>query len=253
MLAHVASGRVKIVSDGRTFMLEDGREVRLAALETAAATPPHGEARHDRPDTGRDHAGEAARRALAALTGGHEVVLKQAAGQAPPPDRYGRLVAFAFVREGTAERSLQEALLARGHARLAARIEPAGCLLALRTHETTARRAALGLWADPFYSARDAEMSADILTQRGHFTVIAGKVVSVRESGGTIYVNFSRHRFAGFSAFIRKRDAARFTAAGLDLNRLRGRRVEVRGFVEQRRGPGIAVERPEQIAIVEGR
>jgi endonuclease YncB( thermonuclease family) len=256
-LTRFASGRVKTVIDGRTFVFEDGREVRLAAIEVAPiAARSRGEPQLMQPDPINtrhdDGAGEAARRALAALTAGREVVLKHADPKAPPADRYGRLIAFGFVTNGTTERSLQDALLASGHAQLSARIEPPACLPGLRAHEDAARRASLGLWADPLYSVRNAERPADILPQRGRFAVVEGEVMSVRESGGTIYVNFSRRWSKGFSAFIRKRNAARFPAAGLDLKRLEGRRVEVRGFVEQRRGPLMAVERPEQIAIVDG-
>lgn len=255
-LTPFASGQVKTVIDGRTFVLEDGREVRLAAIEVAPLAFPQGGAQRGqstRADASRGHAGEAARRALGALIGNGTVVLKHGDAKAPPADRYGRLVAFAFATIGTTERSLQDALLASGHAQLSARIEPHGCLSGLRAHEDAARRASLGLWRDPLYSARAADRPADILPQRGRFAVVEGEVVSVRESGGTIYVNFSRRWSEGFSAFVLKRNAGRFPAAGLDLKRLKGRRVEVRGFVERRRGPGIAVERPEQIAIIGSR
>lgn len=256
-LTRFTSGHVRTVIDGRTFVFDDGREVRLAAIEVApiAVSPPGEAQRRQSADAGasRSHAGEAARLALAALIGGREVVLKRGDPKTPPTDRYGRLVAFAFATDGTTERSLQDALLTTGHARISARIEPRGCLPGMRAHEDAARRALLGLWGDPLYSARIAERPEDILPQRGRFAVVEGAVVSVRESGGTIYVNFSRRWSEGFSAFILKRNAAQFPAAGLDLKRLKGRRVEVRGFVEQRRGPGIAVERPEQIAIIEGR
>lgn len=255
-LSSFTSGQVRTVIDGRTFVFEDGREVRLAAIEVAPIASAPGDAKQaqpDRADASPDDAGEAARHALAALIGGREVVLKHTGAKAPPTDRYGRLVASGFVEEKTTERSLQDALLASGHARLAARIEMPGCLPALRAQEDAARRASLGLWADPLYSVQDAGRPADILPHRGRFAVVGGEVVSVRESGGTIYVNFARRWSDGFSAFILKRNAGSFAAAGLDLTRLKGRRIEVRGFVERRRGPGITVERPEQIAIVEDR
>jgi hypothetical protein len=98
----------------------------------------------------------------------------------------------------------------------------------------------------PLYAVGDAATPAAI-------RVVEGEVVSVRESRGTIYVNFNRRWSEGFSAFIRKREAAKFAAAGLDLKHLEGRRVELRGYIEKRRGLLMAIERPEQIAIVKGR
>lgn len=74
--------------------------------------------------------------------------------------------------------------------------------------------------------------------------------MSVRESGPTIYVNFGPHWSEDFSVTVRKRNERSFTAAGLDLQGLAGRRVIVRGFIEARgtRGsPSIEATRPEQI------
>jgi endonuclease YncB( thermonuclease family) len=240
----VTTGRVRSVVDGRTFVLEDGREVRLAALEVAPVAAPAEQGQE------RDRAGRAAQSALSEIVLGRDVVLRQAA---PMRDRYGRIVAFASVARDGAERSLQHELVANGHARLSARIEETACLGELRASERAARGAALGLWADPDYSVQRAEKPAEIATRRGRFTVIEGEVVSVRESGGTTYVNFGRRWSESFTAVILKRNAAALLAAGLDPKRLKGRRVEVRGFVELRGGPRIEVTRPEQVAIVAGR
>jgi len=241
----VTTGRVRSVIDGRTLMLEDGREVRLAAIEVAPLTA----ATADRQE--RNAAGRAAQRALAELTLGGDITLRQDEASA---DRYGRTVAFGFVaQQGKTWRSLQQELLARGHARLAARVEPPACLPGLRARERDARRAALGLWADPDYSAQPADKPADIAARRGRFTVVEGDVVSVRESRGTTYINFGRRWSESFTAVILKRNAGALLAAGIDPKRLRGRRVDVRGFVELRGGPRIEVVRPEQIAVVAGR
>lgn len=254
-LTRFAAGRVTTVIDGRTFVLDDGRAIRLAAIEVPPVTAP-GEARRPVADpvgsVSADplSAGETARRALAALVIDRDVVVKYADATPPPVDRYEHFVGYGFVTDGTAEHSLQEALLASGQAQLSVHVEPAACRSSLRAREDAARRAALGLWADPVYSVHDAVGPADIRPRRGRFAVIEGEVVSVRESHGTIYVNFSQRWSKGFSAFIRKRNTVHFPAAGRDLRRLKGRRVEVRGYVEQRRGLLMAVERPEQIAII---
>ena len=50
-----------------------------------------------------------------------------------------------------------------------------------------ARKSKLGLWRKPYYAIRGAESVAELSAERGHFTVVEGKVQSVRESGGTIY------------------------------------------------------------------
>ena len=82
-------------------------------------------------------------------------------------------------------------------------------------------------------------------------------MVSVRESGSTIYVNFGRRWSEDFSVTIQKRNERNFAAAGLDVKGLAGRRVRVRGWVEARGGgntggsPWIEAAHPEQIEIAD--
>jgi hypothetical protein len=63
-------------------------------------------------------------------------------------------------------------------------------------------------------------------------------MVSVRESGATIYVNFGRHWSEDFTVTVLKRNERNFAAAGLDLKSLQGRQIRIRGWVERRGGMG---------------
>ena len=162
---------VRAVLDGRTLLLTDGREVRLAGIEVSPESKP----------------------ALEAHIAGLTITLK-----GKTTDRYGRLVAYAYAGSGpsVSGRSVQEQLLHQGRARVAARIGEkigeTGCAAELFAAETAARTARLGVWAETHYLARRAGNPAEILGERGRFTVVEGRVVSVRESGGVIYVNFGR-------------------------------------------------------------
>jgi endonuclease YncB( thermonuclease family) len=231
----IARGVTKRVIDGRTFMLDDGREVRLAAIEVPPLEP--GAA-----------PGAAAKAALDALIGGDEIVLRRADAAT---DRYGRLVAYAYaVRDGE-ELFAQGELIASGFARVGDHAGGRSCALELRKSENAARAAKLGLWADSYYEVLNAETPVDVLARRGRFALVEGRVVSVRESGATIYVNFGRRWSEDFTVTVLKRNERNFTAAGLDLKGLAGRRIRVRGFVEARggtgRSPWIEAEYPEQI------
>jgi hypothetical protein len=84
----------------------------------------------------------------------------------------------------------------------------------------------------------------------GHFALVEGKVLSVRESGATIYVNFGRRWMRDFTVTILRRQQRAFAAAGLEPKQLEGRRIRVRGWIEQRGGPIIQAETPEQIEFV---
>ena len=77
-----------------------------------------------------------------------------------------------------------------------------------------------------------------------------GKVLSVHASGGTIYLNFGRRWTRDFSVVILRRNERAFAAAGLAPQSLQGRHVLVRGWLEQRRGPVIEADAPEQIELV---
>ena len=108
----------------------------------------------------------------------------------PEHDRYGRLVGFAFI--GETGRSLQQALIEAGLARVSARLGGKACAEALLRAETAARAERRGLWADPNFAPLPAENVPLLETKRGQFALVEGKVLSVRESGSTIYVNFRR-------------------------------------------------------------
>jgi hypothetical protein len=98
-------------------------------------------------------------------------------------------------------------------------------------------------------------LSAENLTRLqamgGEFALVEGKVLSVRESGATIYVNFGRHWTRDFTVTIFRRMGRAFAAAGVEPKKLEGRRIRVRGWIEQRGGPIISAETPEQIEFAD--
>jgi endonuclease YncB( thermonuclease family) len=237
----VGEGLVRTVTDGRTLVLADRREVRLDAIEIPLM-PPAGQ---DRPED----AGHAARSALAALLIDKKIELRQ---RVPGlTDRYGRLLAFAYSAHEPAGRSAGHEMLAAGYARVAARVGDRVCAAELLAQERVARDGKLGLWGEPRYSVIPADSGTELLDGRGLFALAEGKVLSVRESGGTIYMNFGRRGSQALTVTILKRHERIFTAAGVAPNRLENRHVRVRGWIEDRNGPRIEASGPEQIEILE--
>jgi hypothetical protein len=96
-----------------------------------------------------------------------------------------------------------------------------------------------------------AENTAKLRAEKGNFVLVVGKVLSVRESGATLYVNFGRRWAESFSVTIPRRLGRSFAAAGMEPKQLEGRRIRVRGFLEQRSGPIVAAEAPEQIEFAD--
>ena len=87
---------------------------------------------------------------------------------------------------------------------------------------------------------------------RGTFQIVAGKVLSAVVKGGRAYLNFSDDWKNDFTVTIAKRNARNFTAVGLDPQALKGRRVRIRGWLDERGGPWIEATRPEQIELADG-
>jgi endonuclease YncB( thermonuclease family) len=234
------TGKVRAITDGRSFTLEDGREIRLAGIEVPLLPGPG--------DLGTGaKAGLAARAALESIIAGQNVELRQK----DVADRYGRMPALVYVTQGMSLESVAHELLAKGFARVSAHVGERPCADELLARERAARQAKLGLWGEPYYVIVAAESGAELVAERGHFMLAEGKVWSVRESGGTIYVNFGRQWSQALTVTILKRNERMFAAAGIEPKRLENRRVRVRGWVEERNGPRIEATRPEQIEIAE--
>jgi len=125
------------------------------------------------------------------------------------------------------------------------------CAEVLLTAERKARAARRGMWADPNFAPLRSHDAARITTVRGQFALVEGKVLSVRESGATIYLNFGRRGAQDFTVTILKRNRRAFAAAGIDPGRLEGQSIRVRAWVEERTGPMIEAVAPEQIEFVD--
>jgi endonuclease YncB( thermonuclease family) len=254
----VGAGRVATVVDGRSLTLDDGREVRLAGIEVPPAPIP-GEKSPG--DSGSRAAASAAKAVLESLVLGQTLELRQ---RQPVSDRYGRVLAFISLPadahrslpDGSlldaSEPSIAHALVGRGLARVGANLDDPACTAELLSRERVARTQRLGLWGEPDYAIMNAESGAALLGQEGHFAVVEGKVASVRESGGVIYMNFGRRWSQALTVTILKRHERSFAAAGLQPDRLANLRLRVRGYIEERSGPRIEATRPEQIEIAKG-
>jgi endonuclease YncB( thermonuclease family) len=201
-------GRVANVVDARTLHLQDGRDISLAGIEPVT----------DSTKTDRTTA-------LAALVAGQEVTLR---GQDDAPDRYGREPAFVFLQG--ADTPVQVTLLSEGAALVRADVADRDCAAMLTAAEAAARRDKRGFWAEPA-AIKNAESPGDILTGIGRFTVVEGRVLSVRQAGATTYLNFGRNWTRDFAVTVPKRVLAAYEAAGIVLKSLENRRIRVRGFI----------------------
>ncbi len=235
-------GTVVEIVDGETLKLADGGTVRLVGAK--APRPPAGT-----PEAEWRYSQET-RDAVEALTKGKSVSLRFG-GQRK--DRHGYLMAQVFVSGEGVEQPVwvQAELVRQGLARVYSLSDNAACTGALLMLEDEARAARRGVWASGFYAVRDAAAVDRMRRLAGTYQLVEGRVVEVADVRDWIFLNFDEDWREDFTVAIEKKQAKAFVEADLDLASLEGKRIRVRGWLEQRYGPSIKATHPEQIEVLE--
>ena len=232
---------VSSVVDGETLELEDGRAVRLLGV-LAPSPPPDWDGAEPWPFAAQ------AQKALTALVQGASVSLHFDARQ---EDRYGRLLAQVFLTRDAEPVWVQEELVAKGLARVAAQPDMSACLEPLLAAEAEAREGRRGVWRSLTYQVRDAHDPKSLGYRRHTYQLVEGKVHGIGEGKTRVYINFAEDWREDFTVVIKRKRLPVLEAAGLDLLSLPGRRVRVRGWVEWWNGPMIEISHPDEIEILE--
>ncbi len=219
------------VVDGETVALDDGSELRLiGALAPRArdvGSPP-----------GAWPPEIATQEALRDLVLGKSIEIRFDGAR---EDRYGRHLAQAFLIDGAQRLWVQGHLLENGFARAYATRGSRACAAELLAAERAARQAGRGLWAQAAYQLRRAADTEDLIAYRTTFQLVEGTVASVAIVRGTIYLNFERKWRGAFAVSLRRDDRGVLGAFTAKPAELEGRRVRVRGWIEQR-GGGPAID-----------
>jgi endonuclease YncB( thermonuclease family) len=221
-------------SDGMTFRLADGREVRLAGV--AAADMIDGDSKTS----------ERVTAALDALVAGKRVALHGGS-----PDRYGKLIAQVSVSGGDA-RWLQADLVSTGMLRVAPEASEVACATPLLHLEARAREARKGVWQEARFAVEQADHVEALSAALGRFAVVEGVIRRVGETSSRTYLDFGRRYNEDFTIIIPRSARAGFAAAGIDLKALRGRQVRVRGVLFSSGGPAIEIRKPASLEILAG-
>ncbi len=224
---------VVAVDDAATLRLDDGAEVRLSGIlppyapdgrsEAEAAWPPEREARA----------------ALGRLVIGRNIRL---AHQGARPDRYGRLVAQAFVEDGGTGTWVQGALIEAGHARVHVMAGEAPCLAALMEREQTARAGGHGLWSSAAYGVVSPYAFKRLWRLRASFQIVEGRVAAIEEKGNRLMLRLTDRTRLTFHVHVPLGAGRRQATA--ELKALLHRRVQARGWIEWRHGPMLTVADP---------
>tara|TARA_R110001592_G_scaffold67871_2_gene207953 strand:- start:12137 stop:12964 length:828 start_codon:yes stop_codon:yes gene_type:complete len=204
----------RFVIDGDTLELVDGRRVRLLGIDT--------------PEIGRrgkssEPFAQVARKRLEQLT--QSSGLRMHVGE-QPQDRYGRTLAHLFAADG---RNIEAQLLEEGLG-FALVVPPNDRLMTCHgMAERVARAADRGIWS------RSPVMPAARVADGG-FTLISGRITSVSEGGGHLWLDLDgpvtlrigRDERVSFMDMLGNRPPANWV----------GRNVEARGWVVDRQRKG---------------
>jgi endonuclease YncB( thermonuclease family) len=223
--------------DGDTVRLGDGTVVRLAGVE-APKRPLSTE--DDEPWPLADDS----RRGLASLVAGQKVRVAWIGTEA---DRHGRLHARLVLADG---RWVEAELVTAGLGRVRWLPGEGLCFQALLEREAEARRSAVGLWADPAYAVLSAG-DPSLRSRNGLYELVQGRVNSVGHGYRMVFLDFGSNARSDFTAMIPPEAAERLTAEGMPPDSFAGRRVRVRGVIEESGGPAIRINDPAEIELID--
>ncbi len=220
------------IVDGETVELDDATRVRLIGILGPRAR-----------DVGiaddRWPSEAAARVALEALVIGRSVQLWF---DTTRRDRHGHWLAHLVRTDDTDGQSVQNQLLAAGHARVDAVDGQRRCVDDLLAAEDRARADARGLWTEPAYRVRDAVPARDIVAYIGTFQIITGVVASIETGRGVSRLILGADRRRDLAVSIRNTDRNTAGALGGDVKALVGQPVEVRGWLIRRAAGGPEID-----------
>lgn len=194
--------------DGDTVRLSDGRSVRMIGLNA--------------PETGKK--GQSAQPFAEAAKRRLQVLVDQSDGQVSvrvgeqATDHYGRTLANLYGRNGA---NLEAQLLSEGLGYLVAVSPNVALVDCQQAAENAARQAGLGLW-------RNSPVQSPNQINNGGFAVVSGEVSNVQRNGGGVWIEFQNSLVLRIAPNL----VSQFDLAS--LQRLKGRKVEARGWVVDR-------------------
>jgi micrococcal nuclease len=239
---------VVAVIDGETLKLDDGGEVRLIGALSPRAPDNVGDNQFWEPEV-------AAKAALQKLVLGRSIELAYIGRRT---DRYGRVLAHAFITPAPSSADQQEPeriwvqahLLGLGHARAYTLPSSTGCAAQMLAHEALARDTGSGLWSHAAYHVRDATKPRELARWRSTFQIVEGTVVRVVQSRGATLLTFGNDGTGDFVVVLKASERRDMPAALAAVNELAGQRIRVRGWIDRRTGPAIEIHHPSQIEVV---
>lgn len=255
--------RVFRVMDGDTFMIENGKKVRLIGVDTPETVDPRKDVQFF---------GKEAARILKGWIEGKEVCLKRDIDKTEDIDKYGRLLRYVWVYQRVGGRIVNgffvnAELIKQGYAFAYTRY-PFQYLEDFRRYERHARENNIGLWNKNRYQEWQSSIEGskirsltcgqsnticpeDAIKHIGKYKTVRFFVKKTYDSGKTVFLN-SKNNFKdpdNFTAVIFSRDKYKFPSSPSDY--YWGKTIDVTGIIKRYEGRAeIILKSPSQVRIV---
>lgn len=238
------SGNVRAIISPHSFLLEDGRVIRLNSVEC--------------PDFDSFNPSDACINSLEFLRNlappkSRVTVYQTKNAKVGRMNRMGEHLGHVTVehRSGDDKRHvwIQGYMLQEGQYRV--RTSPYSPELAQSMYEleSVARYSELGIWARKAPSVVSVEQMDG--AEEG-FMILEGKIKKIARVKNMIYLNFGDDWKTDFTVGVPSKLVRNFSAAGIRLLDADGQNVRVRGWVRQYNGPYVEISHPEQIEFLSG-
>ena len=232
------SGVVTEIVDGDTVVIAQpsggSHRIRLSGIQAPKPALDHA-------STDLSALARTARETLETLILNQDVVLKFHDQRF---DRHGRLVAHLYRDDGA---WVQGDMLRRGMARVQTFPENSVLAAEMLELEQKARSEGSGIWGFPHYAVLSPEQTKRDV---GSFQIVEGRVVKATRVKNHIYINFGDNWRTDFTVSVSTKKLPLFEDAGVELLKLTGENIRVRGWLEEYNGPMINVTHPQQIEIL---
>jgi hypothetical protein len=163
-------------------------------------------------------------------------------------DRWGREPALLFfLPDDAPPLFLQGLLLRQGQVRVRPAADLGECLPILIAAEAEGRQARNGRFAGEDRALPAWRTPADPAALAGRFVVLEGRLLRLGEGRRQFFLNFAARRDEGFLVTVDRRLESRFRSAGVDLRRLQGETLRIRGLASVHDGRRLVLSTPAQI------
>ena len=115
----------------------------------------------------------------------------------------------------------------------------------LRSKELNAQQTGAGLWNKILQFHTPDTVKSD-----GTFQIVEGVVHDIQKGKGVIYINFGSDYRKDFTLFIAPKELKKFRDGTIDIMKLKGTQLRVRGWVYERNGPAMDLTAAQQIEIL---